>query len=165
MSSNPQNPRLTITDACPFRSAYSPKPRVCLSFDENSRWTKQSAKDECDINQIMSRYMATGELPNIAERAPQYLDVTGLEFQASMDFIAGANTLFHEMPSAIRTRFENNPALFLDFCSHEKNRPELAEMGLLKPITAPVIPNPIPVQNNASESVKPVSAASGNPGS
>jgi len=165
MSSNPQNPRPTITDACLFRSAYSSKPRVCLSFDENSRWTKQSAKDECDINQIMSRYMATGELPNIAERAPQYLDVTGLEFQASMDFIAGANTLFHEMPSAIRTRFENNPALFLDFCSHEKNRPELAEMGLLKPITAPVIPNPIPVQNNASESVKPVSAASGNPGS
>lgn len=165
MSSNPQNPRPTITNSCPFISPYSLKNRVRISFNENSRWTKQSEKDSCDINIIMNRYIATGELPNIAERAPQYLDVTGLEFQSSMDFIAGAKTLFHEMPSAIRTRFENDPAQFLDFCSHEKNRPELAEMGLLRPIVPPVIPNPIPVQNNASESVKPVSAASGNPGS
>jgi len=163
MSSNQITP--LIDDGCLFKSAYSVKNRVRLSFPENSRWTKQSAKDECDVNIIMSRYIATGELPNIAERAPQYLDVTGLEFQSSMDFIAGANSLFHEMPSGIRARFENNPALFLDFCSQEKNRPELAEMGLLKPIVPPVIPNPIPVQNNASESVKPVSAASGNPGS
>jgi phage internal scaffolding protein len=109
----------------------------------------------------MSRYIATGELPNIAERAPQYLDVTGIEFQASMDFIAGANTLFHEMPSNIRNRFENSPALFLDFCSQEKNRPELAEMGLLKAIVPPVIPNPTPVQNISPTPPNPASAASG----
>jgi len=163
MSSNPLTPRQLHPQTTPFQSAYSQKPRVSISFPENSPWTKQSHKDECDINQIMSRYIATGELPNIAERAPQYLDVTGIEFQASMDFIAGANSLFHEMPSSIRNRFENSPALFLDFCSQEKNRPELAEMGLLKPIVAPVIPNPTPVQNISSEPLKTDSAASGNP--
>lgn len=154
MSSNLKKPKLENPQTAIFRAAYQPRLRVSLSFPENSRWTKQSEKDACDINQIMNRYMATGELPNIAERAPQYLDVTGLEFQGAMDFIAGANTLFHEMPSAIRNRFENDPALFLDFCSQEKNRPELAEMGLLKPIVAPVIPNPIPVQNLTPEGVK-----------
>lgn len=161
MSSNPLTPRQLHQQTTLFQSAYSQKPRVSLSFPENSPWTKQSHKDECDINQIMSRYMATGELPNIAERAPQYLDVTGLEFQASMDFIAGANTLFHEMPSAIRNRFDNSPALFLDFCSQEKNRPELAEMGLLKAIVPPVIPNPTPVQNISPTPSEPASAASG----
>lgn len=154
MSSSPLNPRKLTPQSTLFSSAYSIKSRVCLSFPENSRWTKQSEKDSCDINLIMNRYMATGELPNIAERAPQYLDTTGIEYQSAMDFIAGANTLFHEMPSAVRNRFENDPALFLDFCSHEKNRPELAEMGLLKPIVPPVIPNPTPVQNLSPESVK-----------
>jgi phage internal scaffolding protein len=163
MSSNPQNPRKLTTSSTQFLSAYSLKPRVCLSFEENSRWTKQSEKDSCDINLIMSRYMATGELPNIAERAPQYLDATGFEFQSAMDFVAGANTLFYEMPSAVRNRFDNDPAAFLDFCSHEKNRPELAEMGLLKPIVPPVIPNPTPVQNFSPEAPTTVSAASGKP--
>lgn len=122
---------------------YSTKPRVQIHFTQPSL-TKQSFKDECDINRIMARYQSTGLLPNVNEMPPQYLDVTEYDFQAHQNFIAGANSLFHELPSAIRARFQNNPGEFLDFCSHEKNRPELAEMGLLRPITEAVIPNPIP---------------------
>ncbi|AXH77337.1 MAG: internal scaffolding protein [Microviridae sp.] len=140
---------------------FSKKPRVSLSFTQPSL-TKQSFKDECDINRIMARYQATGLLPNVNELPAQYLDVTGADFQEHQNFIAGAFSMFNELPSAIRAKFSNSPGEFLDFCSHEKNRPELAEMGLLRPITEPVIPNPQPnlsTAQNGSNQVQAPSAA------
>jgi len=79
----------------------------------------------------MGRYLANGEVPQINQQAPQYLDVTGYDYQSAMELVAGAQSLFEEIPSNIRNRFQNDPALFLDFCSNEKNREEMAEMGLL----------------------------------
>lgn len=158
MSSNPNNPRNFQTTQTQFRTAYSPQYRMAMSFPTQGR-TKQSFKDECDVNRIMARYMATGELPVINEIAPQYLDVTGLDYQEHQNFIAGANSLFHELPSAIRARFKNSPAEFLDFCSQEKNRPEMAEMGLLRPDLPAPIPNHPPnlsTAQNASNEVPPL---------
>lgn len=133
MSYNPKNPRPVSTLQPLIKSTYSPKLKVSITFPEDSLHTKQEFADECDINVLLARYQNTGEIPNINERAPQYLDATGHDFQTHMDFIAGAKSLFQEMPSAIRNRFDNDPAKFLDFTSQEKNRPEMAEMGLLKP--------------------------------
>lgn len=117
-----------------FKTAYSTNERVAISFPEKSPYTKQEFKDECDINILMSRYLQTGEIPDVSDRAPQYLDVSASgDFREAMEFVAGARTLFFEMPSKIRSQFDNDPALFVDFCSHEKNRPEMEEMGLLKP--------------------------------
>jgi len=136
-----QNDNLTPLQASSkFKSAYGPKEKISLSFPENSRWTKQSFKDECDVNFIMARYISTGEMPILNQQAPQYLDVTGLDYQGAMEFIAGANSLFQEMPAEIRNKFENSPAKFLDFCADEKNRPEMAEMGLLRPDLPKVVP-------------------------
>lgn len=104
-----------------------------ISFPENSPVTKQEFADECNINILMSRYQTTGEMPNINEVAPQYIDVSGIEFQDSMNFVAGAQSLFNQLPSTVRTRFHNDPSRFLDFCSNENNREEMAQMGLLKP--------------------------------
>lgn len=130
MSFNPET-RTQLTQPLPFKSAYSEKIRVVKDFPENSRWTKQSFKDECDINTIMGRYMRTGEMPMLNVSYPQYMDCTGVDFEAHMQFIAGAQSMFNDLPSDIRNRFKNDPAAFLDFVSNEKNRPELAEMGLL----------------------------------
>jgi len=127
------------------RDEYSPRTRVAITFPANSRWTKQSFKDECDVNTIMRRYQSTGEMPVLNQRAPQYLDATGFDYQQAMEFVAGAKTLFGELPSDLRNRFGNDPAAFLDFCSQEKNRPEMAEMGLLKPVLLePVVPGSTP---------------------
>lgn len=141
-----------------IRSAYSPRVKLSITFPPEGM-TKQSFKDECDVNRIMARYLATGELPNINALPPQYLDVTALDFQEHQNFIAGANSLFQELPSAIRSRFGNSPAEFLDFCSHEKNRPELAEMGLLRPITEPVIPAPHLTPSTPQNGSNPVTGA------
>jgi len=122
----------TTSNNLQIKSAYSQKERVRLTFPQHSRWTKQSFKDECDINVLMNRYLSTGQLPNINERAPQYLDTSGYEFQDAMQFVAEASSLFEELPSAIRTRFENDPAEFLNFTSNPENRDEMRSMGLLR---------------------------------
>lgn len=122
-----------ITTLTLFNSPYQLNPnKPKLTFPLNSRWTKQSFKEECDINTIMSQYIQTGELPDMRERAPQYLDVTGQDFQTQMEFVAGAHTMFHELPSSVRTKFGNDVAAFLDFTSNPNNRSEMAQMGLLR---------------------------------
>lgn len=159
MQTQTSKTRIQIQNETPFRCAYSPKERHTITFPENSRWTKQSFKDECDVNRIMNQYMKTGEIPHINEVAPQYLECEATDFQAAMEFVAGAQTLFHEMPSAIRNRFNNSPQEFVEFCSHEKNRPEMAEMGLLAPNTSAPIPNPTSnlstAQNGSSRAAPP----------
>lgn len=116
-----------------FVSAYSKKQRLQIFFPAQGR-TKQSFKNECDINTIMARYQHTGILPDMLQtKQGQYLDVTGIDYQEAMQVVAGANSLFEELPSSIRSRFENDPAQFLEFTSNENNRQEMAEMGLLKP--------------------------------
>ncbi|AXH74085.1 MAG: internal scaffolding protein [Microviridae sp.] len=133
MSYNKDIPRpITKTDSLPL-SNYSPKKRYGMHFAPDSPYTKQEFKDECDINVIMAQYQSTGQIPILNEVAPQYLDCSDFDFRASMEYIAEAKSLFMEMPSRIRNRFDNDPASFLEFCSQEKNRPEMVEMGLLKP--------------------------------
>ncbi|AXH73767.1 MAG: internal scaffolding protein [Microviridae sp.] len=132
MSFNPSiRTQLLDNSNTPFRSAYSTKLKQSISFPDSSPHTRQEFKDECDINNIMRQYLTTGEFFHINETAPQYLDCTGEDFRASMDYIAGAFSMFEELPSSVRMQFDNDPAEFLEFCSHEKNRPELAAMGLL----------------------------------
>lgn len=152
-------PRMSQTQNTPFRDAYSPSLRLQTHF-KNPSLTKQSFKDECDVNRIVARFQATGQIPNVNELPPQYLDVTEMDFQSHQNFIAEANSMFNEMPSALRSRFENSPAKFLDFCSQPKNRPEMAEMGLLRPIADPVIPMPTPNLSTAQNAANP---AGGNP--
>jgi len=150
MSQNLKN--LTqLNEPSRFLSAYSKKIQTPLTFPENSRWTKQSFAQECDINTIMARYNNSGELPAINQRAPEYLDVTGLDYQAAMEFTANARSLFQELPSAIRNRFGNDPAQFLDFTSDEKNRQEMAEMGLLRDEVAMAVLYPNPIKDNPSQ--------------
>jgi len=130
-------------------SGYSPRKRLQITFSENSPFTKQEFKDECDINVLMSQFIRNGQIPALNQIAPQYLDVTGIEYQESMNLIAGAKSLFNELPSSLRVRFDNDPGQFLDFCSQEKNREEMSQLGLLKPQNEWVVPiNSIQPQND-----------------
>lgn len=128
-----------------FYSYSSIKLHLGIIFPVESLVTDQSFKDESDINTIMQRYQSTGEMPYLNEGTAQWLDATGHDFQAHMDFVLDAQQLFDELPSAIRDRFGNDPAAFLNFTSDPDNTVEIAKMGLLTPETADAILNPVPV--------------------
>jgi len=115
------------------RHAYSGTNPVLLSCGPSR--TKQSFKAECDINTIMARYMETGITDFVNKHAPQYADVSKIDFQSCMDQVVKAQAMFDDLPSNIRDRFQNNPAAFIDFMSNENNAPEMRTLGLLPAVT------------------------------
>lgn len=114
-----------------FVTAYGPKVRHGIGFPEVSR-TKQSFKEECDINNIMSKYQKTGLLDFVNEHEAQYGDATGIDFQEALETVRSAQEMFADMPSSVRRRFDNDPAAFLEFVNNPDNRDEAVELGLIK---------------------------------
>lgn len=142
MSKNPSPEKKTLLPLqshSAFRSAYGPKRKVALSFPDGTGRTKQSFKDECDINKIMARFQQTGIIEFRDQNQAQYGDVTGADFQTAMLVVAEGKTMFFNLPAKVRDEFDNDPALFLEFVSDERNKPEMARMGLLKPEVASAI--------------------------
>lgn len=93
--------------------------------------TKQSFAEEADINTIVRRFHLTGQLPENV-RAPQYQDFEGVfDFHSAMNAVAAAGESFDAMPAEVRSRFHNNPAEFVDFCSDAANREEAVKLGLV----------------------------------
>lgn len=119
------------SQSLPYRSAYSKPVHVALTFNPADNMTQQNFKDECDINNIMARYAKTGILPdNLNPAMPQYLDATGFDFSIAMNLVAEATSSFAQLPADVRSDFNHDPALFLDFVADPANGPKLAEMGL-----------------------------------
>jgi len=95
--------------------------------------TKQSFKDDCDINVIMSRFEKTGQLPPEHQREANYGFASADTFQDAMFITTTAQQMFDELPSAVRKRFGHDTAAFLEFATDDKNKDDLADMGLLSP--------------------------------
>lgn len=103
--------------------------------------TKQSFKDECDINLIMKRYSKSGVLNHLNKYEGRYGDFgDGLDFQSAMGHVIKAQDMFDELPAHVRKRFANSPAEFLDFVSDPVNSEEMVKLGLatLRPVQPPV---------------------------
>lgn len=141
----------------PFQAVRQPRVDVSLKFPPNSRWTKQSFKEECDINTIMRKYQSTGEMPVINQVAPQYLDVSeGFDFQSMQDKVVEARALFMQLPSILRNRFANDPAEFLAYVADPSNHEEMRKLGLLKGTDAVSQPKAVtaPTSDSASGSTE-----------
>lgn len=115
-----------------FVTAYGEKVRQKLHFTGPGR-TKQSFKDDCDVNTIINRFLKTGVMDFTNKNEPRYGDTTGLDFTTAMQTVATAKALFMEVPPHVRQRFSNDPAQFLDFVNNPANRAEAEKLGLLKP--------------------------------
>lgn len=93
--------------------------------------TKQSFKDECDINNIMKKYKNTGMLPEMIKTQPQYGDFSEVsDYMESMNIVLKAQEQFQNLSADVRNRFQNDPAQFLDFANDPKNGEEMVKMGL-----------------------------------
>lgn len=141
-------------------SAYDDRgSRVCPVVDCSDRpsRTKQSHKDECDINRIIRKYDSQGILTHLNTMEAQYGDVTGVDFQSAMDLVIRAQGMFDALPSAIRNEFGNDPARFLDFMDDEANLPRMVELGLVPEQTGPedLHPKPEPSEAPAAEPTTP----------
>lgn len=93
--------------------------------------TKQSFKDECDINVIMARYERTGQMPLSNVQAMFGDFSSGADLHANLNAVKLAEENFiQNVPADIRSRFSNDVGLFLDFVLDPKNEEEMVKLGL-----------------------------------
>jgi phage internal scaffolding protein len=106
--------------------------KVQISCNEAEDRTKQSMKDECDVNRIISNYTKTGLLTPVTQDPGIYVDVSEVgDYKEALAQIDLAEGMFNQLPSTIRAKFKNDPAEFLDYASDETNVEEMINMGLL----------------------------------
>lgn len=93
--------------------------------------TKQSFVAESDVNNIMKRYRATGLIRALPGQ-PMYMDCTSLpeDYQEALNKVVAAKAAFENVSSDVRSRFDNDPGLFVKFCSDPKNLEQLREWNL-----------------------------------
>lgn len=98
--------------------------------------TQQHHENETNINTIMAKALKSGIMPVGKDmNLLKFGDFeTGFDYQESMNKIIAANESFEALPSQIRNRFRNDPALFLDFVSDESNRQEAVSLGLIQDV-------------------------------
>lgn len=101
----------------------------------------QDARDEVDINTIVRRFGLTGKLPEDVP-APSYGDFVGItSYHDAMNAVAKAHESFDAMPADVRSRFQNDPGQFVEFCSDPANVDEMRKLGLVVPeVPAVVLP-------------------------
>lgn len=116
----------------PTTGFFIPHERVPAKVGDTSQRAKQSFKEECDINNILARARETGTVTHVNERPGQYMELPdNLTFHESLNAVIRAQEAFEDLPSEIRRRFGNDPALFLDFVHDEENYDEMVELGLV----------------------------------
>lgn len=113
------------------RTRYDRK-KVAIEFKEPTR-TKQSFRDECDINNIMAKYRRTGVLPTLIKENPMWGDFSNpVDFQEAQNIVIKAVEQFQNLPAHVRERFNNDPQKFLEFTHKKENKEEMGRLGLLK---------------------------------
>ena len=136
-------PRPARQDAKPqLRAAYDPHDPAdyATKQDFESSMTEQSHKEGVDINNIMERFTLTGVIEHVQKYQPIYGDfVSGCDFQENMEQIARANSMFQELPAAVRERFGNDTQAFLNFIDSDPDYSELIDLGLMDPGTTPPV--------------------------
>ena len=117
-----------------FHTAYEPPAQIDFSNHEPSL-TQQHFAEECDINNIVERYLISGVLgdPLASPSAePMYGDYSSVsDFHAAQNLIAEATQTFDLLPASLRKRFDNDPAKLLAFLEDDSNREEAVKLGLL----------------------------------
>jgi len=113
-----------------MRNAYGSKVKVINPVGGQTA-TKQSFKDECDINSIMRKYRTTGVLPAVVKSNPQYGDFSDVpSFQAAIALVSKAEEQFNMLSAHVRKEFDYDPAKFLAFATDPANAERMVSMGL-----------------------------------
>lgn len=108
------------------------RPRVVRDCSGPSL-TKQSFKDDCDINHIVNQFKKTGTVTHETRFQPTYGYAPAVEFRDALDMVASIKGSFQSLPADLRNRFGNDPASLLEFVENPENLQEARELGIFEP--------------------------------
>lgn len=115
-----------------FEDAREASDFSALACEDVSR-TRQSDAKQADINFIVEQFGVTGKLP-LAPLPPALASFDEVfDFQSAQNVIRAAQESFMALDAKVRSRFENDPELFVNFVDAAlaaKQFKELRDMGL-----------------------------------
>lgn len=106
---------------------------VRLLFPQDEGRTKQSFKQECDVNYILRNYARTGSLEHVRKYGGRYDFAPAVSFHEAMNIVSEASAMFEALPAKVRHRFSHDPGEFLKFVQEPENADEMRELGLMRP--------------------------------
>lgn len=116
--------------------------------------TKQSFKDDCDINVIVGRFKGSGEVHHLNRASPSYIDSTNsTDLLTAYDLVAEAEEGFMSLPASVRTAAQNDPGILLGMMESPEGQDLLQEAGMMfdrgpeppaPPVEPPVVPPVVP---------------------
>lgn len=105
--------------------------RVSIIFTSPSL-TKQSFKNEANINNIISKYKKTG-IMQVNSKQAMYGDFSNIkDYQEALNAVNDAKEAFQSLPSELRSRFNNDPKNLIEFLENPKNAQEAIKIGLFQ---------------------------------
>lgn len=104
-------------------SKLNTRERVQLFCSEPSL-TKQSFKDECDINNIVNLFTQTGQMPTVNTMAEQYGDSPNITLKTALDLVKNLNQEFDNLSPEIQAGFNDNPREYAQFLSDYEEMPD-----------------------------------------
>jgi len=107
--------------------------------------TKQSFKDDADINFILRDYSRSGVVRHLNEARARYADVSdAMDYSDALMVVKSAEAEFFSLPVKVRKVFRNSPAAFLDAAHDPAKRELLERAGLIPPELPRDRVNPVP---------------------
>lgn len=115
---------------------------------EDEHLTQQQFAQDCDLNVLAVRFGLTGKpLPIEALDPSYYGDMTDVpDLRSALDLVNDAKNKFMDLPSRIRTRFDNSPAKLWSFVNDPENADEAVRLGLLKRVEVQPETSPPPAE-------------------
>jgi len=87
--------------------------------------TKQSYKDECDIDKIMARFAKTNTISHLAKHQGQYADFSDFDFHEQTRMLTRGREIFDDLPAEVRREFGQSPAAFFQYVNDPANADDL----------------------------------------
>lgn len=97
--------------------------------------TKQTFKDETDINKILARAQKTGTISHINKFEGSYGDFSDFDFFEAQIMLTKGREIFDALPSEIRSEFNQSQAQFFAYVNDPANKDDLLKKlpGLAAP--------------------------------
>ena len=102
-----------------------------IDFSKDPGLTKQSHRDETDVNWLVERYGPKVFDNHLGSQA-LYADVSNVpDYMQALDLVNHAHEQFSNLDAKVRRRFDNDPVKFLAFMGDKQgNFQEMLELGL-----------------------------------
>lgn len=105
--------------------------------------TQQHMSESTDINNMVKRYTQGGQI-NLNKRQPTFGVASAADFHTMQNAVADVRTQFNNLPSRLRSKFQNDPHMLLRWLENPANHDQAVKLGLIPPPRRGIRPGPNP---------------------